>query len=172
MNKASHLQPSYLEPAQAGRSLREVGVDFLNVENQRIKSRWFHSGQDVDLFVWTDSKDQVIKQQMSFCGQIVEWNILDGLKTGVIVEQEGPLREDADEPDSSEQIQFDREPQAQAIRMALLVIQNMTPLAPEEKQSLLLNFGAYDLPRVLGGLGKGSVWARFKHKVKHFLKRF
>lgn len=155
--------PIYFEPAQAGKSLREVGVDFLDVENQKITSRWFRSGRDVDLFIWLDAQKKVIKQQMSFCGQIVEWNILDGLKTGVVIEEESLDESDEGQKNSSEVIRFDQKPQPQAIRMALEVIQNMEPINQSEKDDLLLNFGANELPRLLGGMGSGSLWQRFKY---------
>jgi hypothetical protein len=161
-NAALNHNAVYFEPAQAGRSLKEVGVDFLDIENQRITSRWFRSGMDVDLFIWLDAQNKVIKQQMSFCGQIVEWNILDGLKTGAVIEEESSETDSNGENNSSEVIRFDQKPQAQAIRMALEVIQNMEPLNVEEKNDLLTNFGAHDLPRLLGGLGKGSMWQRFR----------
>lgn len=163
--------PIYFEPARAGRNLREVGVDVLNIENQKIMSRWFQSGSDVDLFIWMDDQKRVIKQQMSFCGQIIEWNIVDGLKTGVIVEQETSETDKAGDPISSEVIRFDSGPQAQAIRMALEVLQNFDPEDAIERDGLLTNFGAYDLPRILGGLGRGSAWNRIKHRFSRLFRR-
>lgn len=139
------INPTFFEPAQAGRSLKEVGIDYLKVESKNITSRWFHSAHDVDLFLWLDEHSQVIKQQVSFCGQIVEWNILDGLKTGVVIEEEivGDVG-DLNKVDQSEMIRFDDRPQKQAIRLAIEVIQNIEPLEELVRRHLLSNFGIRD----------------------------
>jgi hypothetical protein len=130
--------PIYFEAAQAGKSLKEVGVDYIQVESQNITSRWFHSAHDVDLFIWLDEKKNVIKQQISFCGQIVEWNILDGLKTGVVVEEE--VEFDSDKVDSSEIIRFDLSPQRESIRLAIEVINHIESLEDIFRKDLLSNF--------------------------------
>lgn len=133
--------PSFFEPSRAGKSLKEVGVDYLKVESKNITSRWFHSNHDVDLFLWLDEYSQVIKQQVSFCGQIVEWNVLDGLKTGVVIEEEVASGEE-NKIDQSEMIQFDPRPQKQAITLAVEVIQNIETIEDLIRSHLLTNFGA------------------------------
>ncbi len=144
MNKVlpSQFTPTFFEPSRAGKSLKEVGVDYLKVESKNITSRWFHSNHDVDLFLWLDEHSQVIKQQVSFCGQIVEWNVLDGLKTGVVIEEEMSYKDSENKIDQSEIIRFDQKPQKQAIHLAVEVIENVELLEEFIKNHLLVNFGS------------------------------
>lgn len=148
MTKSERTTPIYFEPSHAGKNLKEVGVDYLQVEDQNIISRWYHGAHDVDLFVWIDQQKNVIKQQISFCGQIVEWNILDGLKTGVVIEEE--LEATSEKPNSSEIIRFDHKPQNESIRMAVEVIKHIDAMDDVFRQSLLRNFGKGTTPRQTG----------------------
>lgn len=131
------------EPAQAGRSLKEVGTDYLNVEERNITSRWFHSQHDVDLFLWLDENNQVIKQQVSFCGQIVEWNVIEGVRTGLVIEEEAQGFDEADNSKmgASEIIRFDTKPQSSAIQIAIEVIRHVEHMEQELRQMLLTNLG-------------------------------
>jgi hypothetical protein len=167
-----NINPTFFEPAQAGRSLKEVGIDYLKVESKNITSRWFHSAHDVDLFLWLDEHSQVIKQQVSFCGQIVEWNVLDGLKTGVVIEEEvwsGDGNEN--KIDQSEIIRFDQRPQKQAIKLAIEVIQNIESLEDFVRGHLLSNFGVKSgfkpfLVKTTPEQSKASFWQRFLNFFK------
>jgi hypothetical protein len=77
-----------------GRGLREIAVDFVKTHDEDLVSRWYQ-GPSTDLYTWSDRKNNIIKQQLNFNGQIVEWNCLEGLKTGVIVETDLSLPDEA-----------------------------------------------------------------------------
>jgi hypothetical protein len=77
----------------------------------------------------------VIKQQMSFYGQVVEWNIVEGLKTGLVIEQESQ-----DRRKSSEMVQFDARPQQGPIEQAVALLDHITALKDVEKRLLASNF--------------------------------
>ena len=47
---------------------------------QNVGSHWYHSDQDADIYIWLDEVGNVIKQQVNFVGQVVEWNIVEVLK--------------------------------------------------------------------------------------------
>ena len=79
-----------------------------------------------------DQKDRLIKQQLSLFGQIVEWNILDGVKTGMVIEE----IEHAADMGASEIIRFDREPNDQAIKQAMEVISHTEDLNHEMRETL------------------------------------
>ncbi len=98
--------PPFFNPQRIGGSLREIDVSLIQTENEKVLSRWFHGPDEADLFIWTDERNNVIKQQVTFCGQIVEWNVLDGIRTGVVIEQEYENASMA----ASETIQFDGPP--------------------------------------------------------------
>lgn len=128
--------PLLFDAEQVGRSLREVGVDVIDSDGVTVLSRWFHSTRDVDLLIWTDEKKNIIKHQLSFFGQVVEWNIFDGLKTGVIVEEEAG--NDAD-GETNELIQFDSEPQVRAVHQALSLLEYVAELSTSDRESMRSN---------------------------------
>jgi hypothetical protein len=126
--------PMHFDAEMIGRSLREVAVDVIETEGSSILTRWFHSTNDVDLLIWSDEDKNVIKHQISFFGQVVEWNIFEGVKTGVIVEED-VVRED-DESETSELIRFDVMPQGMAIRQAVHVLENVPDLNAQDRARL------------------------------------
>lgn len=126
--------PAFFNPINIGRDFREVSVDHLQVESQSIQTRWFHGQHDADLFIWLNEKGHIIKQQVSFCGQIVEWNCIDGLKTGVVIEEEVE-----DKRNASEVIRFDPLPHSASIRIAVDVLQNIAALEGHVRSALIQN---------------------------------
>lgn len=125
--------PLLFDPESMGRSLKEVAVDVVPVHEAHYISRWFHSPNDIDLFIWTDEKKNIIRQQVSFCGQVVEWNVVDGVKTGLIVEQELS----GDKENANESIQFDSLPQSRAVFQAVSLLAYVPDLADRERGHLI-----------------------------------
>lgn len=81
----------YYSAKDLGASLKKVASDIVTTDSQSVTSRWYHSDQDVDLYVWMDEQENVIKQRVQLCGQIVEWNVLDGIRTGLVAEEENGI---------------------------------------------------------------------------------
>lgn len=127
---------AFFNPQEIGRSLKEVAVDIIQTESQNVVSRWFHSGQEADLFIWIDEKQNVIKQQVSFYGQIVEWNILEGVRTGFLLEEETKEKG----VKGSEIIQYDDAPQLRSLNQAIEVLRHVEALSDQDRNSLLDNF--------------------------------
>jgi hypothetical protein len=118
---------TYFNSKTIGRSLKEVAVDLIHTTSEEVISRWYHSNMSVDLFTWVDRAENVIKQQLSFHGQVVEWNCLEGIKTGVVIESDVGIDEnfqkkEGDENLSSETIKFDDQPQNQSVVIALDIL--------------------------------------------------
>lgn len=135
--------PLYFDPVKIGQNLQEVGIDYLQVEAKEIETRWFrHAESETDVFVWFDKTKKIIKQQVSHMGQLTEWNIIDGLKTGCLFEAElvNGQEAEANGHPASEVIQFDREIQAHTLKNALKIIENMSCLSSEIKEAVTLNF--------------------------------
>ncbi len=140
--------PIVFDAEQIGKSLREVAVDVIETEGSTILSRWFHSKHDVELFLWIDG-DHVIKHQVTFYGQVVEWNVFEGVKTGVIVEQENVFGEDSAGSDAdaeenaeeniSETIQFDSVPESAAILRATSLLSHVSGLQDSERRRICDN---------------------------------
>ena len=109
----------------------------LELESQNVIGRWFHSSDEADLFLWTDEKKMIVKQQISFYGQVVEWNAVEGTKTGVVIEEEAP-----DQPTikASQMIRFDNKPQVQPVGLAVDVVQHISALTKDEQTQIIQNF--------------------------------
>ena len=67
------------------RSLKLASVDIIKTRNVDIESHWYRSPGAVDFYFWV-VKDKLIKHQMNYHGQIIEWNEYDGLRTGYVDE--------------------------------------------------------------------------------------
>lgn len=127
-----------------GKNLKEVSVDLVKTETEDVVSRWYHA-PSTDLFTWTDRGHNIIKQQLHFNGQVVEWNCLEGIKTGLVIEAdlglkptynaEGKLEKDR----VSQSIKFDRDPMNNCVELALEIIENVEFEKPVQAQ-LLSNF--------------------------------
>ena len=70
--KEKNYSPIFFSGKTIGKSLKEVAVDFIETDSQNVVSRWYHGTQSTDLFTWVDREHNIIKQQLSFNGQIVE----------------------------------------------------------------------------------------------------
>ncbi len=134
MNKASgHI---YFDPKTLGRKMKEISVDVIRTERQHVTSRWFHAN-DADLFVWQDENSYVIKQQVSFSGLIIEWNVVDGMRTGVLIEEE---QDDKRGIPGSEIIRFDGKLSQGSVKQALELVHALEAIDPGVKKILLHNF--------------------------------
>jgi phage terminase large subunit GpA-like protein len=165
--------PRFFNAEELGKSLKEVATDVIaTTGDQKVISRWFHSSKDADLFIWLDHRQNVIKQQLTFFGQVVEWNVIEGVKTGMIVEEEATAKIKA-----SEIVQFDLSPQKAPIEQARALLGCMTALKEDERTLLVTNFTgialkhAIDPQEFVDRFGaflarrpeakKPSLWARF-----------
>ena len=61
-NKANdpRTTPLFFDAKGIGKSLREVGVEYLKVESRDVRTRWFRGPHDVDLFLWIDESQIII----------------------------------------------------------------------------------------------------------------
>ena len=120
---------------EIGSSLSAVAVEMIQSEGREIESHWFHSKKDADLFFWKDKDKNIIKQQVVFYGQLIEWNIVEGLRTGLLIEDETSQK-----MGSSPLIRFDDVPQKLTIHQGVRIISHVTTLKPDDKNLLIDNF--------------------------------
>lgn len=155
--------PRFFDPADLGRSLREVATDVIATTHHDVISRWFHSTKDADLFLWFERESgDLIKQQLSFYGQVVEWNCVEGLRTGLLIETEtGRVKR-------SEIVRFDQKAQMRPVHQAVQLLAHVEALPEKERDAIIARFhepatyrrpGAPnpERPVVVGGL-----WARVR----------
>lgn len=138
--------PIYLDLEKVGASLVEVGIDYQEIETREVETRWFRDPiSETEVFVWMNKNRKMIKQQVLVMGLLTEWNILDGVRTGVILESELSAKDLAQSgltPDStaSESIHFDKKPQARTLDISISILKNMTCVEPELKELMLRQF--------------------------------
>lgn len=172
----------FFDARRMGENLKEVGVDVINAESESIVSRWYGSNQDINLYFWVDQKRNIIKQQMNFCGQHVEWNILDGVRTGVLIEedqrQSDQLQETGPKEDGATlkgKVLYDETPIEASIRQAQELIHHAMDVPESERQHLLENFSQSP---TLEQMGTDEFCRRFgttlkdKKEKKSFWKKF
>lgn len=128
------------DPIEVGLAVREVSAQLIYSNSQAGKDRlrWFHSPHDVDLFVWTNDFKKIIKQQLTYFGMVLEWNVIEGLKTGQL---DGDSRTGAHRgPDASELIKFDSKPVIEVVDRGRLLLAQITSLESALGRALDENF--------------------------------
>ncbi len=83
---------------------------------QEVVSFWYRSEGNADLVTWINGAKQVIKQQLMFHGQLTEWNCVEGIKTGLVVES-------GKEGNVTQAVRFDSSPNFEAVKMALNILE-------------------------------------------------
>lgn len=147
--------PLFFNAQEIGQSLHEVAADILQVEGRDILSRWYHSPKDADIFIWLDEKQNIIKQQVSFCGQVVEWNVVEGLKTGYVLEDETQGKGH----EGGEVIHFDDQIQEASLEQAVALVEHALALPQEDRELLVKN---YRNPKPLEALSSEEFLRRFR----------
>lgn len=140
----------HFDAATLGASFQQLAVDVVRGENTDFMSRWFRTPKsDADLVIWTDSQKRIIKHQLCFYGQVVEWNPINGTRTGLVIEEElvvaeaearAPKAQRVDEnADVSETIRFDKVAQGSVVEQALKLLAHVPDLASEDRAALIYN---------------------------------
>lgn len=129
--------PRFFNPEELGQSLKEVATDIIKAAGHDIVSRWFHSSQDADLYIWMDLERNILKQQLSYYGQVVEWNVVEGVRTGHLVVEENDA---GDRAAGLEFLNFDSKPQIASVEQAVRLLDCITALKDEERKELRENF--------------------------------
>ncbi len=136
----SAIFPHFFDPHRIGQNLKEVSSDLLRVESRDLVGRWFHAQDEIDLFIWSDEKKKIVKQQLTFYGQVVEWNVIEGTKTGVIIEDESPPNSSGQPVKAAETIRFDERAHPQPIGLAMAVIRHTGALSEDERKQIVANY--------------------------------
>ena len=133
----NYSTPLYLDLKKNAANMKRVSEDIVKTASMEVCASWYRSGEHLDVVIWRDSKGRHIKHQVNIFGQVSEWNPLDGLKTGLIVEMEwGTDQLSKDQKFAQEILHFDFEPQCEALQQTLEVIENMTVLSPADNESM------------------------------------
>jgi hypothetical protein len=133
--RTNRLPISYFDPKEIGHSLKEVAQEVMRLDQTDIVSQWFHSNKDADLYIWKDEKGNVIKQQLTFYGTVIEWNIIEGVRTGYLLEEESSAG-----IDKSPLIRYDNSPQKQSLEQGIHILQHIQGLTASDKNNLIVNY--------------------------------
>ncbi len=127
------------DPIEVGLGVKEVASELIYAnQNSKDVVRWFHGANDVDLYIWSNDAKRVIKQQLTYFGMVLEWNIVEGLKTGQIDpdSRTGSHRGQK----SSELIQFDVKPVFEVVERGRLLLAQIISLESVLGRALDENF--------------------------------
>jgi hypothetical protein len=152
-------------PREIGESLRKVASDLLRVEEREVETHWYHSKKDADLFFWKDHDRRIIKQQVSYFGQVVEWNMAEGIKTGLAIEEEGERG-----IKGSSLVRYDAEPQRHAVDQGAQIIEHVEGLAPVDRDTLVFNLTGQRLPTHFHAGGEAGWFVRVLQSLGLFRK--
>lgn len=120
-----------------GASFQHLAVDVVRGESTDFVSRWFRSTvDDADLVIWTDSEKRIVKHQLCFYGQVVEWNPISGTRTGLVIEEEFVNPDN----DLSETIRFDARVELPVVSQAIEVLAAVPEINDTERSTMIFNF--------------------------------
>lgn len=106
-----------------------VSFDVLQVENQSVKSHWYRHEEGIDIYYFQKEDGHFLKVHISFFGQVIEWNPLDGTRTGLVVEQEQGT-------EVVETVHYDARTNDQSIAQSLVIIDNASCISAKLREEL------------------------------------
>ncbi len=69
-----------------------VATDRLEACGVCFETRFYQSGPEVDVVIWSDKEFGVMKFQVSIFGEVVEWSRELGFRSGIQVEIDGQMQ--------------------------------------------------------------------------------
>ncbi|MCB0420805.1 MAG: hypothetical protein KDD61_07405 [Bdellovibrionales bacterium] len=134
MGRPLSNETRFFSAKDLGSSLKKVASDIVTMDEHRLTSQWYHSDRDVDLYLWIDDNQNVIKQRMQLCGQLIEWNVLEGIRTGFVTDEEnGVGLEDVS-------FRYDSNPIFTTVRQATDLVQYILDIEEALKFKIIENF--------------------------------
>jgi hypothetical protein len=144
-----------------GATFMHLAVDVTRGEATDFTSHWYRARRgEADLVIWTDGARRIIKHQLCFFGQVVEWTAIHGTRTGFLFEEHADseagegVEDDSfmpsaaalgtgfDEAESdavSEMIRFDSQIQGTAVQQAIQILSRVPSLSDEDRSALIFN---------------------------------
>ena len=124
-----------------GASFQHLAIDVVRGERTDFTSRWFRARNgDADLVIWTDGEKRIIKHQLCFFGQVVEWTPIHGTRTGFVIEEEligGAASSDS--PEVAEHIRFDQQIQGCVVVQAVSLLSHVPQLSDSDRSAMIFN---------------------------------
>lgn len=146
--------PMYFDAKMVARSLYEVSNEVLKTKKTDVQSRWFTGDDGADVFTWQDLSGNYIKAQITYCGQVFEWNVVSGVRTGVIVEEEST----EEGIKASEVIQYDSKLMIPTVNDSISLINHISLFDDAEKDSLLANINSN---KTIDSMSHEEFWGKY-----------
>ena len=143
------------DPEVMVKGFARVSSDIVKTPSTELVVKWYRASY-VDLQVWIDkNQNKVIRQQFSFLGLIVEWNHIQGLKTGYVLD-----KPEGESEQKAIKIVYDKVYEPSSVEQAIEVLSLTTTLS--EKEEIINN---YEVAPVI------SKWQSFLLVAKHLFRR-
>lgn len=106
-----------------------VSFDTLQVEDQSVQSHWFRHEDGLDIYYFQKSDGRFIKLHISILGLVIEWNPMDGTRTGLMVEQEHG-------GEVFETVHYDVRANNESVAQSLVILENASCISEPLRQEL------------------------------------
>lgn len=132
-----------------------VSFDMVQTAGTELTSRWYHF-ESIDLYFYETDDKKIVKIQVTVFGQVIDWNMFDGLRTGILLEEdmlsEGP----------SGVIHYDRTVSMKTVSQALLVLENAFNIELRTRNMLV---------KCLKTPGRGTPSHSLMYRVMRYIKK-
>ena len=130
--------------------VRFVSFDVIQYQDKEIKSHWYKH-DSIDLYYFQRGDGGIVKLHICIMGQILEWNPFDGVRTGLVIEEEraGGV---------FEIIQYDSRASYNAQAQSLLILSNAFLIEADIREKLIC---------CLENKKTGSIFFSFLTKLFH-----
>lgn len=123
-----------------------VSFDTIQMEAQSIKSHWYRHEEGIDLYYFQKDDGRFLKLHISCFGQVIEWNPMDGTRTGLMIEEElgGEV---------FETVQYDARANRESVEQSVVILENASAIDEALRNELMVLLKHSEAPK------KGSVRA-------------
>lgn len=118
-----------------------VSFDVIQFHDNEMRSHWYRY-EDIDLYYFQNLAGDISKIHISVFGEVIEWNPLDGLRSGLLIEAEG-------DAGITEVIQYDARPSSKCLEQAVEILRAARNIELHQREQLIccLINGRVNLPK-------------------------
>jgi len=70
--------------------LVEIDPSMMAPPTGPLKKRWYREGEKkLDLFIWLNDAEEIVRSQLFFQDEVLDWNRENGIKTGILESIDG-----------------------------------------------------------------------------------
>jgi hypothetical protein len=131
-----------------------VSFDVVKFKDKELRSHWYKY-ESVDLYYFEKTDGSYAKIHVNIFGQFVEWNPFDGVRTGLLIEEEK-------NNEVYEVLQYDQRANEKSISQGLLVLENAFQIDQKHREQLI---------RCIQNQHPKSFWQKWLHQLRLFTKK-